>query len=264
MRKLAKICIIVFLGLHCTGCFIQTNTPNNFFVIGRFGDSGRTGVLGVINNNKVQFYNHSNNTWVPSADFPDFTLPDGYKGIIGVLERTGGFGVITDNKIQFYSYNTKDNTWTVSASFPEFTLPDGYKGVFGLSAQGLGVIIDDKIKFYYANYDYTWIASSWSDFTLPKGYKGVFGVLGLGPPCFGVIINNKIQFYSFGSINDDYPWTAYNAFPEFTLPKGYKGIITGVSNSNLGVIIDNKIQFYTTGGSATWSVSTSLSEYIIK
>jgi len=63
--------------------------------------------------------------------------------------------------------------------------------VFGLGVSLLGVVTDNKIKFY--NTMEGWEELTNLEFTPPNGYKNVFG---LGVSLLGVVINNKIKFYN--------------------------------------------------------------------
>jgi hypothetical protein len=43
---------------------------------------------------------------------------------------------------------------------------------------------------------HTWTIKPEVDLVLPKGYKGVFSLSGVGSPVVGVIVGDKVQFYS--------------------------------------------------------------------
>jgi presenilin-like A22 family membrane protease len=178
---------------------------------------GIDNMLCVVVNNKVQFYirDWDNNTWYVSNTlyedlglFPEFTLPNGYKSVFGV---GSALCLILNNKVQFYMLDW-DSSWEI-LEYYEFTLPKGYKSIFGSSIWDtaiLGVITDNKIQFYWSDY-INWQIEESLEFILPNGYESVFG---LSVISFGVVINNKIQFYI---LNWDNNWQLEESL-EFTLP----------------------------------------------
>jgi hypothetical protein len=71
------------------------------------------GVIGIIINDKVRFYQYGNNTWKIISD-ADMLLPGGYKSAFGFAVGNIIGLIINDrvhDRIQFYEY--KNNTWTI-------------------------------------------------------------------------------------------------------------------------------------------------------
>ena len=154
-----------------------------------------------------------------------------------------GFFVVINNKAQFYEY--KGNTW-VYDSKKDFTLPNGYKSVYGYE-DAICVIVNDKAQLY------EFVGNSWvvdsilHEFTLPSGYGSVFGSKrNIGGIC--VIIDNKVQFYSF--------WNTWrtNSNSDFILPSGYRSVFGGVDG--IGVAVGDKAQFFEFQGASGWAVDS--------
>jgi hypothetical protein len=60
------------------------------------------------------------------------------------------------------------------------------------SSGTLGIVFNDKIKFYNASYN-GWIEETAVEFVLPSGYKNV---LAPSSGTLGVVFNDKIKFYN--------------------------------------------------------------------
>jgi hypothetical protein len=71
------------------------------------------GVIGIIINDKVRFYEYENKTWEIISD-ADMILPGGYKGAFGFAVGNIIGIIINDriqDRVQFYEY--RNNTWTI-------------------------------------------------------------------------------------------------------------------------------------------------------
>ena len=159
--------------------------------------------VGVVVNNKVQFYEWVNNGWQTDTN-DDLTLPNGYKSVFGPGLFAEYVGVVVNNKVRFYKWLI--NGWQTDID-DDFTLPNGYKGVFGIG-QYIGIVVNNKVQFY------EWVNNGWQtdtddDFTLPNGYKGVFSI----GEYIGIVVNNKVQFYTWNY----YGWQT-DIVDDFTLP----------------------------------------------
>jgi hypothetical protein len=86
---------LVFFFAACGG----GSSSNRFFGIG-------FGVVGVINGDRIQFYENEGDTWETDSD-NDFILPKGYKGLFS--PGFGVVGVINGDRIQFYE--NEGDTW---------------------------------------------------------------------------------------------------------------------------------------------------------
>ena len=107
--------------------------------------------------------------------------------------------------------------------------------VISFSDRGIGIVQDNKIRFFHWWYDGNgvWDEINDMEIVLPLNCKDVFSnVITLG-----IIINNKINFYFL----DDSNWKEENE-KTFILPKNCQGAF--VFSTGIGIIADNKIKFY--------------------
>jgi hypothetical protein len=99
MKIVKKSLVMIILGVLCINCSAQTITQNDIFGFGQF--------IGVIVNNKVQFYSPDGKKWTAIPQL-EMALPNGYRN---VFEFGQFIGVIVNNKVQFYSPGGEK--WTV-------------------------------------------------------------------------------------------------------------------------------------------------------
>ena len=196
MKEKMFYILIVFLLGNC-GTFIKAQ--ENIFGFGdygsRFGEYG----LSVVIDNKVKFYGF-NEVWVGLPEF-DFILPNSYKNIFVMHNSDIGllFGVVIDNKVKLYGFD--DDVW-IEVPGLEGILPNGYKNVLGIDVDFgflgdigfIGVVVDDKIKFYYFNMGGFLSEMSEIEFVLPNGYKNVY-ISDVGEITLGVLVDDKVKFY---------------------------------------------------------------------
>ena len=97
--KVFKLFFAFLIGCFFVNCSVKANGQNNIFGMG--------GIIGVVTNDRVQFYQNSGNSWTVIPD-TDLALSNGYKSVFGM---TGIVGVVTNDRVQFYQNN--GNSWTV-------------------------------------------------------------------------------------------------------------------------------------------------------
>jgi hypothetical protein len=120
-----------------------------------------------------------------------------------------------------------------------------FKDIFHFDWEGVGIIIDNKIKFYNPK-DRTegseLVASaSYTDFMLPDEYDSVISL----KTGIGVLVKNTVKF--FGYDNDNKCWIKHSLFKDFTLPTKCKyvfSIYEDWGTNTFGAVIDNTIKFY--------------------
>jgi len=93
-----------------------------------------------------------------AVPYLDFSLPDGYNGIIGL--RYGLLGVIVNGIVQFYEFDYGNYSWNIISDF-DLPLPDRHGHIFGFidffAGLTIGVVDDDGIQFFQRN----WEMESW-------------------------------------------------------------------------------------------------------
>jgi hypothetical protein len=166
-------------------------------------------LIGVIVNNKIQFF-YRKDEHIPDVDM---TLPNGYKNVFGFGPN---IGVVVNNKVQFYAYNHSSGWgyvgdsglyYDLELSGIEFELPRGYKDVFGIGRtgyNGIVVVVNNKLQFYYYYINYSWDVYHVLDFPLPTGYKFVTVTSGSLHDYIMIIVDNKIQTYRFFRSSDSW------------------------------------------------------------
>ena len=65
------------------------------------------------------------------------------------------------------------------------------KIIFARTSTSIGVVADDKVKFYFIS-NAGWSEGEDWEFTLPNGYKNVFARTSTS---IGVVADNKVKFY---------------------------------------------------------------------
>jgi hypothetical protein len=159
-------------------------------------DVSRTGeglyYIMILVDNRTQLYSYENSNW-QIVNERDITLPEKYKYCF-LDNYSLQFYVFFDNEFMIYNiYNNRQ----VGNSY-SLTLPNGYKNVFpkrlsnpSYNNSFIGVYVNDRIQFYRPVDG--WQVFTEINFNLPRGSKSVFNIRN----GFGVLVNNKVQFYLF-------------------------------------------------------------------
>jgi hypothetical protein len=159
---------------------------------------------------------------------------------IGFDDSDSMFGIIRNNKFQAYGF-WENNRWDPWG--PVFNLPDGYTRIFYWEDVGLGIVTDNRVKFYCAIDDDTWYAlPSEYDFILPSGFNRQSIIFSYGYDIF-ITVNNRLHSYRY-TYNDIWEMDIrYN----FDIPLGYRYIFGNDIRDIglvLGVVFNNRIMFY--------------------
>ena len=200
-------------------------------------------MIGVIFNDKVQFYRYSEeNYWQIIPEY-ELKLPSFNKNIFGsrffydytFATNQIEIGIILKNKVQFYQYK---NNWEI---FPdsEFIIPNEYKNI----SSGLFIYFntfDYYDEYGFIDYDYD---------------ENEFYYIG---STMGLVSENKVQFFGLGIYpgedenNMEYIWKVIPEL-EFILPKGYKNIfVPDTIGVFIGIVFNNNVQFYTFDNKKGW------------
>ena len=99
MKALRVGFLFVVISIVCVSCFAQTVTNDKVFGVGM-------GVIGIVNADKIQFYQQRSNSWITDPD-DDFPLPKGYQSLFS--PGLGVIGIVSADKIQFYQQ--RNNSW---------------------------------------------------------------------------------------------------------------------------------------------------------
>ena len=242
-----RVFFAVFVLILFSGCRTLTNTQNMY--IGLID-----GAICAADGNAVKFYQYDGDGWNVLQGL-EFTLPEGYKSVFGVLGE--GIGVVIGNTVKIYSYGYFDENDISNGNeeqYLEFTLPSGHENVFVGHYEELvfiGVVVGNTVKFYHlANYDYLNEVRD-LEFTLPIEHKSVFGVLDK----ILVAVGNTVKFYQY-----DNGWNELQEM-EFALPRGSKSVFGGGYNI-VSVVVGNAVKFYQYDGDG-WNERQEM-EFILK
>jgi len=162
------------------------------------------GIIGVITNNRIQFYFLNESVQWEYIPYLDFIFPKNCQYVFGINEI---IGAVINNKIQFYSFDELSKKWflLLNSIIPELELLNGYTSIFGYNTgitifnTRIGVIVYDKIFFYDLALGYpntSWRVNEGMEMILPKGYEGAFNLF---EDIIGVITKERIIFYDFFS-----------------------------------------------------------------
>ena len=95
----------------------------------------------------------------------------------------------------FFACNKKSEnnniTDSVNQLFSSNNSTASQKIIFARTDTSIGVVVDDKVKFYFLDYS-GWAESENWEFTLPNGYKNVFARTDTS---IGVVVDDKVKFY---------------------------------------------------------------------
>jgi hypothetical protein len=221
----------------------------------------------IVEDDEVKFYGIDENYNWNEITKARFTLPNGYKDVFGYGDNVPVLAVVVDNKVKFFyndsilSYNIRGarvhNNWR-EITADEFTLPNGYKNVFWSYDSSLGVVVNNKVKYF------TFSATSWFEetgnveFDLPNGYKNIFiyctQVSFMLYTHLCVVVDNKLKFFDLVQTNwYKQEWTERTDY-EFTLPDGYTDVYR-FGNHHFCILIDDKVKLFNYDG-INWNERT--------
>jgi len=159
---------------------------------------------------------------------------------IGFDDSDSMFGIISNNRFQAYLFqNNNWNSWG-----PVFQLPYGFSRVFYFGDVGLGVVINNRVRFYFPDMDTNaWRAiPSEFDFILPIGFNEESSIFALYDR-IAVIINDRLQLYQF-TYNDIWE---INARYNLNIPLSNRYVFMSITHGGglmLGIVFDRRIIFY--------------------
>ena len=156
-KTIISVLLLSFIAVFVIGCSAQKSTSSKFLGIGM-------GVIGIVDNGKIQFYEQDRNgSWETDPD-NDFILPKSYSSLFS--PGLGVIGVVNNGKIQFYEQD-KNDSWKTDPD-NDFILPKGYSSLFSPGLGVIGVVDNGKIQFYEQDRNDTWKTDPDNDFILPK------------------------------------------------------------------------------------------------
>jgi hypothetical protein len=237
-RQIIVLILFIVLLVYCQGnndSLFKYNKLNNLpikKIIDFYGLETGDYQLGIVTGNEVRFFSmyHGDDSWKEDTNVT-FPLHSNSRD---VFSFSSGIGIIIDNNIIFY--NLIDSVWQ---EWPElmFNLPKNCQGVFNISYRFIGVIAENKVKFYMNLLDenaFKWEEYSEYEIELPENCQGVFADEWGG---IFVIVDKKIKYIS-REISEE--WTEINKI-EFDLPDNFRG---ASYQKYLGITDDDKIKFY--------------------
>ena len=187
--------------------------------------------IGVVNDNRIQFYSLTIfGNWVELTEAA-FALPQNCTDVIG--DGSGGLIAIVGDHVKYYYYNDAGKIWEESPG-REFKLPKKYQGILDFNGS-LGVIINNKVKFFWYNSD-AWEENKKMEFAVPKNAKGLFGYY----QSLGLIVDNELQFHYYNQEKES--WEE-SIDARCILPEDYTDVFT-YNYEWLGISSIDKISFY--------------------
>jgi ribosomal protein L32E len=114
--------------------------------------------------------------------------------------------------------------------------------ILGYDEENIGIVENNKIKFYKYGDTNKWEEMSFMEFNVPIGYQDIFAIFGSDNRFFtGIIIKNKLKIYFFEENNwiEDSEWgsASLNLFKNFN-----KVFTIQFGNPVLAVVTNNKIK----------------------